>query len=185
MQQSDTWWRRKRAAGVVGNPALCPAFRVRRGSDREIGSVSGRARRATRPTPSEFRRPCGHGADIISRRRCRGASSPPASPCALPRTAVELGNTLGVGRRRRRDRQVRQGSAGRVGKQHRRARPCDQGHPARNRIQPVPASAGRSIVGDRVASCVGPSCPLMRPSRRDRGTARSAGFLSLIHQKVT
>ncbi len=40
---------------VVGNPSLCPAFRVRRGSGRENGFVSGRARRATRPTPSEFR----------------------------------------------------------------------------------------------------------------------------------
>src|SRR5205823_6648539 len=36
---------------VVGNPALCPAFRVRRGRGRENGFMTGRARRATRPTP--------------------------------------------------------------------------------------------------------------------------------------
>jgi len=72
------------AIGVVGNPALCPAFRVRRGRGRENGFVASRARRATRPTPSEFRRPCGHGADFSRRRACLGHRSPPASPCALP-----------------------------------------------------------------------------------------------------
>jgi hypothetical protein len=41
--------------GFVGNPSLCPAFRVRRGSGREYGLTASRARRATRPTPSEFR----------------------------------------------------------------------------------------------------------------------------------
>lgn len=41
--------------GVVGNPSLCPAFRVRRGSGRENGFMTGRARRATRPTASVFR----------------------------------------------------------------------------------------------------------------------------------
>ena len=43
------------AVGLVVNPSLCPAFRVRRGSGREYGSMTSRARRATRPTPSEFR----------------------------------------------------------------------------------------------------------------------------------
>jgi hypothetical protein len=44
----------------------------------------------------------------------------------LPLPAVELGNTLGVGRGRRQDRQARRESAGRDGKQRRRARPYDQ-----------------------------------------------------------
>ena len=49
----------------------------------------------------------------------------------------------------RRDRQVRQGSAGRDRKQRRRARPYDQCPSSAQRVQPVPAPAGRSIVGDR------------------------------------
>src|SRR5438477_12085326 len=47
--------------GLVGNPSLCPAFRVRRGRGRKNGFMTGRARRATRPTPSKFRRPSGDG----------------------------------------------------------------------------------------------------------------------------
>jgi len=60
--------------------------------------MTGRARRATRPTPSEFRHPPGDGADFSLPASVLGHRSPPASPCALPRSAVELGNTLGVGR---------------------------------------------------------------------------------------
>src|SRR5216683_7375674 len=86
------------AIGIVGNPSLCPAFRVRRGCGREYGSMTGRARRATRPTPSEFRHPSGDGADFSLPASVLGHRSPPASPCTLPLIAVELGNTLGVGR---------------------------------------------------------------------------------------
>src|SRR5258708_26457456 len=42
------------AIGLVGNPSLYPAFRVRRGKQRENGCMTGRARRATRPTPEQF-----------------------------------------------------------------------------------------------------------------------------------
>lgn len=69
------------AVGVVGNPSLCPAFRVRRGGARENGSMTGRARRATRPTASVFRPVWGRG-DFGSRRACWGTGSPSASPCA-------------------------------------------------------------------------------------------------------
>ena len=74
------------AIGVVGNPSLCPAFRVRRGSGRKYGLMTGRARRATRPTPSEFRRPCGHGADFSCRRTCWGIARRPPRP-ALSRSS--------------------------------------------------------------------------------------------------
>jgi len=39
---------------VMDHPALCPAFRVGRGNDREYGFAASRARRATRPTPSRI-----------------------------------------------------------------------------------------------------------------------------------
>ena len=143
------------AIGVVCNPSLCPAFRVRRGSGREYGSMTSRARRATRPTPSEFRHPPGDGADFSLPASVLGHRSPPASPCALPLTAVELGNPLGVGRGRRQDREMRQGSAGHDGKQRRRARPYDQPI-KRDRIQRAPASAGRPIVGDQAQSAKDP-----------------------------
>jgi hypothetical protein len=82
--------------------------------------MTGRARRATRPTPSKFRRPPGGGADFSSRRVCWGITRRPLRP-ALSRLAVaravELGNPLGVGRGRRRDRRIRRESAGRNGKQ--------------------------------------------------------------------
>ena len=74
------------AIGVVGNPSLCPAFRVRRGRGRENGFAASRARRATRPTPSEFRHPPGDGADFSLPASVLGHRSPPASPCALPRS---------------------------------------------------------------------------------------------------
>lgn len=72
------------AIGVVGNPTLSPAFRVRRGSGRENGFATSRARRATRPTPERISVPCGHGADISSRRVCWGITHRPLSPCTLP-----------------------------------------------------------------------------------------------------
>ena len=75
------------AIGVVGNPSLCPAFRVRRGSGRENGFAASRARRATRPTPERISVPCGHGADISSRRVCWGITRRPLRP-ALSRLAV-------------------------------------------------------------------------------------------------
>src|SRR5712691_3945883 len=79
--------------GVVGNPSLCPAFRVRRGSGREYGSTTGRARRATRPTPSEFRRSLGVSPTSAAG-SVPGDTLPSASP-ALSRlaaaSAVELG----------------------------------------------------------------------------------------------
>src|SRR5258708_29334031 len=97
------------ATGVVEPPALCPAFRVRRGSRREYGSMTGRARRATRPTPSEFRHPSGDGADFGRRRRCYQHLRRPLRP-ALSRLAaapaVDLGNPLGVGRGRPQERQL-------------------------------------------------------------------------------
>ena len=67
----DVYFSRKRrtgSIGVVGNPSLCPAFRVRRGSGREYGFAASRARRATRPTPERISVPWGHGADISRRR---------------------------------------------------------------------------------------------------------------------
>ena len=86
------------AIGVVGNPALCPAFRVRRGSGREYGFAASRARRATRPNSR-----ANFGAMWAWRRHQQPASvlghhSPSASPRALPprcRSAGELGNPLG------------------------------------------------------------------------------------------
>ncbi len=78
------------ASGVVGNPALCPAFRVRRGRAREIGFAASRARRATRPTPERFSVPCGHGADISSRQRAWGHAAARFAPRS-PATPVRAG----------------------------------------------------------------------------------------------
>ena len=39
---------------MLVHPSICPAFRVRRGSDSINGAVTGRARRATRPTSCHF-----------------------------------------------------------------------------------------------------------------------------------
>ena len=64
------------AIGVVGNPSLCPAFRVRRGREREFGLTAGRARRAPRPTPP-FR-----AAPTSAAGECAGHHSPSASPSA-------------------------------------------------------------------------------------------------------
>jgi class 3 adenylate cyclase len=64
-----------------------------------------------------------------------GHRPPPASPCALPRSAVELGNPLGVGRGHRQDQGVWRASAGHDRKQRRRARPDHRPHPACSRIQ--------------------------------------------------
>ena len=83
--------------GVVGNPALRPAFRVTRGRARENGFAASRARRATRPTPEQVSVPCGHGADINSRRVCWGITRRPLrprSPAVLGHEG-ELGNPLG------------------------------------------------------------------------------------------
>ena len=118
----------------MGNPSLCPAFRVRRGKYREYGLVSGRARRATRPTPSEFR--CHVGmAPTSAAGSVPGDTLPPASPCAPPLPRPSLGTrsesggdadgTDGNGR----------GAQGRDRKQRRRARPYDQCHQARSRPQ--------------------------------------------------
>src|SRR4051794_41215953 len=79
------------AGGVVGNPALCPAFRVRRGRARENGFAASRARRATRPTPERVSVPCGHGADISSRQRAWGHAAARFAPRS-PAIAIELGN---------------------------------------------------------------------------------------------
>ena len=93
----------------------------------------------------EFRRQPG-GCTDFSSRRVLGHHSPsafaPRSPASLSLRAVELGNTLGVGRGHRQDREVGQGSVGLDGKQRRRARCYDKAHQARDRIQAVPASAG-------------------------------------------
>ena len=81
---------RRSRGGVVGNPALCPAFRVRRGRDRKNGFAASRARRATRPTPERVSVPCGHGADISSRQRAWGhaaARFAPRPPATLGRGA--------------------------------------------------------------------------------------------------
>ena len=122
-----------------GNPSLCPAFRVRRGNDRENGFVSGRARRATRPTPSEFRCHVGMAPTSTAERRCRGASSSSASPCALP-TSPSLarsswgtrsesgGDPDGIDSRGR-------GAQGPTESSGRRARGHGQCHPARSRPQ--------------------------------------------------
>jgi hypothetical protein len=122
----------------VGNPSLRPAFRVRRGSYRKYGFVSGRARRATRPTPSEFRRPVGR-APTSAAGSVSPSTLPPASPCALPLAAAELGEharsragtptgPTGTGR----------GAQGRDRKQNRRARSYDKAYQAHDCIQPVP-----------------------------------------------
>ena len=55
--------------------------------------------------------------------------------------AVELGNTLGVERGHRQDRQIGQGSVGRDGKQRRRARCYDK---VPSSVRPHPSSAGVS-----------------------------------------
>jgi hypothetical protein len=71
----------------VGNPALCPVFRVRRGRAREIGFAASCARRATRPTPEWLSVPYGHGAEISSWQRAWGhaaARFAPRPPAALP-----------------------------------------------------------------------------------------------------
>jgi hypothetical protein len=68
----------------VGNPSLCPAFRVRRGRDREYGFAASRARRATRPTPEQISASSGDGADFSSRRVCWGITRRPLSPYARP-----------------------------------------------------------------------------------------------------
>jgi hypothetical protein len=81
----------------VGNPSLCPAFRVRRGSGRENGFVASRARRATRPTPSEFR--CHVGmAPTSAAGSVPGDTLPPASPCAPPLSRPSLGTRSESGR---------------------------------------------------------------------------------------
>jgi hypothetical protein len=60
--------------------------------------VSGRARRATRPTPERISVPCGHGTDFSSRQRAWGhaaARFAPRSPASLPLVRLSLGNSLG------------------------------------------------------------------------------------------
>jgi len=120
------------AIGVVGNPAICPTFRVRWGSEREYGFMPGRARRATRPTPEQV------SASMWAWRRLRqpasvlGHVSPSASPCARPprcRSAIELGNPLGsrAGTPTGGEGQGR-GAQGRNEEQRRRARSCDDTH---------------------------------------------------------
>jgi len=137
----------------VGNPSLCPAFRVRRGSDREYGFVSGRARRATRPTPSEFRRPCGHGADFSRRRACWGiARRPPRPALSRPRqslgTRSESGEDADVTDRRGRGAQGATESS--ADARDPMTRPTSaQPHP------PVPASAGRPIMAERAVPKAG------------------------------
>ena len=76
------------ASVVVGNPALCPAFRVRRGRVREYGFAASRARRATRPTPEQVSASALlGGADFNSRRVCWGITRRPSRP-ALPSLAA-------------------------------------------------------------------------------------------------
>ena len=119
-------WRRLGAAiGVVGNPSLRPAFRVRRGRERKNGFAASRAHRATRPTPSEFRRQPGGCADFKQPASVLGHSLAVRIRPALSRLAVararELGNTLGVGRGRQMDQRSGQGSVVLDGKHRRRA----------------------------------------------------------------
>ena len=122
---------------VVGNPALCPAFRVRRGRAPENGFAASRARRATRPTPERMSVPCGHGADISSRQRAQrhaAARFAPHSPATLERggRAWEPARESG-------------GYADRTDGNGGRARGRDGKHPTRAGLQhdPQPHKPGR------------------------------------------
>ena len=118
--------RRRSAAarcGVVGNPALCPAFRVRRGRAPEYGFTASRARRATRPTPERVSVPCGHGADISSRQRAWGH--------AAARFAPRPPATLGRGERAWEPARESGGDADRTDGNGGRARGRDGKHPTR------------------------------------------------------
>jgi hypothetical protein len=136
------------AVGFVGNPSLCPAFRVRRGSGREYGLMTSRARRATRPTPSEFRCHVGMAPTSACRQRGWGHAAARFRPALSRSPRSSLGTRSESGG-------TPIGSTGTAGERgaRRKAAPTratfDQPHPTRNCIQPVPAPAGRSIVGDR------------------------------------
>jgi hypothetical protein len=134
--------------GFVGNPSLCPAFRVRRGSGREYGSMTSRARRATRPTPSEFRCHVGMAPTSAAGERA-GASLAARFALRSPAAAVHLGNTLGVGRVANGTDGHDRGAQGTTESSGRRARPYDQPLPSAQLHPAVPASAGRATVGGR------------------------------------
>ena len=115
------WWRRKRRSGqwligVVGNPSLCPAFWVRRGSDRENGFTASRARRATRPTPERISAPMWAWRRLQQIGECAGASLAvrfaPRSPFSLPLVRKSRGTRSGVGRGRRQESRDTAGERG-------------------------------------------------------------------------
>src|SRR3989442_13404832 len=103
-ERRESWCLTRRQAaiglavvGLLGNPSLCPAFRIRRGSGREYGLMTGRARRATRPTPEQISASSGDGADFSNRPVGWGITRRPLLPAvsrlAAPR-AVEGANRL-------------------------------------------------------------------------------------------
>ena len=94
------------AIGVVGNPALCPAFRVRRGSGREYGLMTGRARRATARLRANFGTRLGTvptsaaseraGAALAARLALRAPASLPLRWSSLGTRSESGGGTDGI-----------------------------------------------------------------------------------------
>jgi hypothetical protein len=91
---------------------------------------AGYARRATRPTPSEFRHPSRAGADFSLSASVLGHRSPPAlalrSPASRPAGGKSWGTRSESGGDGDGVDSTGRGAQGTTGKQHRRARPYDQ-----------------------------------------------------------
>jgi hypothetical protein len=144
----------------VGNPSLCPAFRVRRGKRFSFGLMTSRARRATRPTPSEFRCHVGMAPTSAAGSVPRD-TLPTASPCASPLPRPSLGTRSESGGDADRTDGFGRGAQGRDRKQCRRARTYDQVHPVSGKLQLIEFStAARSWAIGR---------PLARPLGRRAG----------------
>src|SRR3954469_19145617 len=167
--KSATLERRSRC-GVVGNPALCPAFRVRRGRGQENGFAASRARRATRPTPERVSVPCGHGADISSRQRAWGH--------AAARFAPRPPATLGRAGRAWEPARESGGGADRLDGNGGRARGRNGKHPTRAGLQQATSSAQQviqRIVEERDSSAGRPACNAIHGCATKKKAAPKSG----------